>query len=135
MTLSLTSFLFTFFSRYHARASFWRFQQMFSKQLGCKTYFNSLSYSLCKNLYKTRCLGPLSTKKSMMFFQKDWQQFSYGLGKRYHFRIFEIFLLIFCLFCIQSNVKRQQQNIPCSNQNIDKNHEKLQFGPRNTGTL
>ena len=37
--------------------------------------------------------------------------------------------------CITSYVKRLQQNIPCPNQNIDKNLEKLQFWPRDAGTL
>ena len=36
---------FTFLSRHHARASIWHFQPIFSKQLGCKTYYRSLSYA------------------------------------------------------------------------------------------
>ena len=37
--------------------------------------------------------------------------------------------------CITSYVKRLQKCLPCPNQNIDKNLEKLQFWPRDAGTL
>ena len=37
--------------------------------------------------------------------------------------------------CVKSYVMRSQQNVSCPNQNLDKNLEKLQFWPREAGTL
>ena len=41
--------LFLFLSRRNARATFWRYQPIFSKNIGCKTYSSLFSPFLCKN--------------------------------------------------------------------------------------
>ena len=41
--------LFLFLSRRNARATFWSYQPIFSKKIGCKTYSSLFSPFLCKN--------------------------------------------------------------------------------------
>ena len=84
-----------------------------------------------------------TVKKNLRFVSKN-------IGHSFHKVLINVTISVFPYFlasylclhsffvfvcCIKSYVKRLQQNIPCPNQNIDKNLEKLQFWPRDAGTL
>ena len=83
-------------------------------------------------------------KKICDFFPKRLGTVFLRFWKTLAYPFFLIFLLpklnyivFFFVFvcCITSYVKRLHQNIPCPNQKIAKNLEKLQFFPRDAGIL
>ena len=74
--------LFLFLSRRNANATFKRYQLIFSKKIGCKTYLSLLNpfFMQKTDLYNTRFLGPLFLKIDYwIFFKKIVNSFYYVL--------------------------------------------------------
>ena len=84
---------FTFLSRRNARATFLCYQPLFSKKIGCKTYFSLLSTFFIRNLTWTRhdFMVRYWKNKLLNFFQKDCQQF-YKVLENVTISIFSHFL-------------------------------------------
>ena len=143
ITCSLTS-IFSLFVPASRKGNFLALPSNYQQKIRLMDLFQSFKLFFRQKLTHTRQHFKVSSvKKYISTFSNKIDNSSHKAEENVTISVFSYCLasyplsnrFLVCLFCIQSYVRRLKQNIPCSNQNMDKKLEKLHFWPRDAGTL